>query len=348
LKLVLKQLERHLAERLAGVYLVAGDEPLLVGRALTQIRRAARGQGFTERDLHVVERGFRWADLEAAAENLSLFSTRKIVELRLASPRPGDAGGRSIRALVEQPDPDRLLLLGINAKLDSAASRSAWVKCIEQRGVLVEVWPVDRAQLPRWIGERAAELRLELDGDAAELLADRVEGNLLAADQELRKLAMTSAGTVVDERAVLEAVADSARFDVFRLTDALVEGDAARAFAVLAGLRREGVQPVLVCWALSREITLLARLACAVDRGERLDAAFARAGVWRRRQPVLKRALARWDSARLAGLMARAASVDRVIKGGERGRPWEALTGLLLAALARRPVVRGLARAGGP
>lgn len=335
MKLALRQLERHLADRLAGVYLVAGDEPLLVGRALAQIRRAARSRGFTERDLHVVERGFRWADLEAGAENLSLFATRKLIELRLASPRPGDAGGRSIRALVERPDPDRLLLLGINAKLDSAAARSVWVKCIEEHGVVIDVWPIDRAQLPRWIGERAAELGLELGGDAAELLADRVEGNLLAADQELKKLAMTAPGATVDEQAVLDSVADSARFDVFRLTDALVEGDAARAFSVLGGLRREGVQPVLVSWALCREITLLARLAFAVERGERIDAALARAGVWRRRQPALKRALARCDSRRLSAMMARAASVDRTVKGGERGRPWDALTGLLLAAFAR-------------
>lgn len=334
MRLAERQLQRHLTGRLAGVYLVAGDEPLLVGRALADIRRAARQQGFVERDLHIVDRGFRWAELEAGADNLSLFATRKIVELRLSSPRPGDAGGRSLRALAEQPDPDRLLLIGINAKLDAAALRSAWVKCIEEHGVVVDVWPIDRAQLPRWIGERAAELGLTLSGDAAQLLADRVEGNLLAADQELSKLAMIPRRGAIDAQTVLEAVADSARFDVFRLSDALVEGDAARAFAVLEGLRREGVQPALVCWALSREIALLARLRFAVERGERIDAAFAKVGVWRRRQPALKQALARFDWPALQALMAGAARADRTVKGAEQGRPWDALTGLLVAAFA--------------
>lgn len=335
MKLAARQLRRHLKDALAPAYLVAGDEPLLVGRAVDRIRDAARARDFTARELHVIERGFRWPELEAGADNLSLFSTRKIIELRLASPRPGDAGARCIRSLVEQPAPDRLLLVSVAGKLDAAAARSAWVKSIDEHGVVIDVWPVDRAHLPRWIGERADELGLRVTPDAAELLADRVEGNLLAADQELQKLAMTGPGTLIDEQAVLAAVADSARFDVFRLTDALVDGNAARAFAVLAGLRREGTQAVLVSWALSREIVLLARLRDAVQQGQRADAALARAGVWRRRQPAVKKALARYDEPALRALMARAAVVDRIVKGAEPGRSWDALTGLLLAAFGR-------------
>jgi DNA polymerase-3 subunit delta len=340
LKLAARQLQRHLKDALAPAYLVAGDEPLLVGRAVDRIRDAARARDFTARELHVVERGFRWPELEAGADNLSLFSTRKIIELRLASPRPGDAGARCIRSLVEQPAPDRLLLVSVAGKLDASSARSAWVKSIDEHGVVIDVWPIDRAHLPRWIGERAGELGLTVTHDAAELLADRVEGNLLAADQELRKLAMTEPGTLIDGQAVLAAVADSARFDVFRLTDALLDGNAARAFAVLAGLRREGTQAVLVSWALSREIGLLARLRLAVRQGQRADAALARAGVWRRRQPAVKKALARYDEPALRVLMAQAAVVDRIVKGAEPGRPWDALTGLLLAAFARGPSAR--------
>src|SRR5690606_27020755 len=160
-----------------------GDEPLLVGEALEQIRAAARRNGFEERDVQVVDKSFRWDELATGADNLSLFATRKILELRLPSPRPGDAGSRAIRGLLERPDPDRLLLIAIAGKLDTAASQSVWAKAVEKAGVVVDIWPVERAELPRWIGERAARHKLKLTTAAAELLADRIEGNLLAAEQ---------------------------------------------------------------------------------------------------------------------------------------------------------------------
>lgn len=335
MKLSGSQLARHLQRELAPVYLVAGEEPLLLGQALTRIREAARARGFEERDLHVVERGFPWSDLTAAADNLSLFAARRIVEIRLASPRPGDAGGRAIRDLVEQADPDRLLLIAVNAKLDAAASRSAWLASIEKHGVRVDVWPLDRVELPRWISARAAELGLRIEAAAAELLADRVEGNLLAADQELIKLSLGSPGRVVDEDAVLAAVANSARFDVFRLSDAIIDGDARRALRILSSLRVEGVQPALVAWAVSREIGLLARLKYAVQHGESADRAMSRHRVWRRRQAAVGRALDRYAWSELTGLMAHSARVDSTIKGVGLGRPWEALTSLVIATLDR-------------
>lgn len=330
------KLAQHLDGRLASVYLVSGDEPLLVEQATDQIRAAARRQGFTEREVHTVERGFRWAELEHGMDNLSLFASRRIVELRLPSPRPGDSGARAIRSLAEARDPDRLVLIKIAAKLDGAAARSAWVKAIEQHGVAVGVWPVERSELPRWIHARAAALDLTLTPDAAELLADRVEGNLLAADQELVKLSLTGRTQRLDDAAILEAVTHSARFDVFRLTDAIVAADAPRALVVLAGLRSEGTQPVLVAWALSREIGLLLRLKYAEEHGEDLDNALARYGVWRKRRAALKQAVRRLPRERLVALLSRAAAVDLTLKGLERGDPWEALTGLVLAALDSR------------
>jgi DNA polymerase-3 subunit delta len=332
LKLPFQQLAAHLQRELLGAYLVAGDEPLLVASALDRLREAARARGFEERELHVVERGFRWAEIEAEAGNLSLFAARRIVELRLGSPRPGDAGARALRGLIEQPDPDRLVLVAINAKLDAAATRSAWVKAFEQHGARVEIWPVDRAAMPRWIAGRARELELDMGSGAAALLADRVEGNLLAADQELVKLSLTARGRI-DEAAVLESVANSARFDVFRLTDAVVAGEVARALRVLEGLRAEGVQPVLVSWALSREIALLGKLAFALARGESVDRACAQNGVWRNRQPGVKRALQRLRGRRLRRLLERAAEVDRTVKGPQHAQAWDALTGLVIEAV---------------
>jgi DNA polymerase III subunit delta len=335
LRLRAPQLARHLASGLAPAYLLAGEEPLLLDEALAVVRAAGREAGFDEREVHVVERSFRWADIGAGAGSLSLFASRRIVELRMPSPRPGTDGAAALRAMVEHPDPDQLLVVAINAKLDSATARSAWVKSFEKHGIVVEVGTVERDELPDWLRGRAARLQLELTPGAAELLADRVEGHLLAGDQELQKLAMTAAERTVDEAEILEAAANTARFDVFKLTDAIEEGDAGRALRVLAGLRAEGVQPTLICWALTREISLLARLQFAAAHGERIDNALARLGVWRRRQPILKRALQRFASRPMAGLLGRAAEVDATIKGVVRGDPWVALTGLVIAVFER-------------
>src|SRR5690606_38219865 len=229
-----------------------------------------REAGFEQRDLHVVDRTFRWDALAGSADNLSLFATRRVLELRLLSPKPGDAGARALRELAAATDPDRLLIVAVAGRVDGSA---VWVKALEKAGAHVEIWPVERAELPAWIRSRASRYRLKLTVAAAELLAERVEGNLLAADQELAKLALTGVRGEIDEARVLEAVADSARFDVFRLTDAVLTGDGVRAFRVLDGLRAEGVAPVLVCWALAREIGLLVTLKFAVMSGDSLASA---------------------------------------------------------------------------
>ncbi len=333
MKLPFRQLTRHLQQELAGFYLIAGEEPLLIAQALAQIREAARRRGFDDRELHIVERGFRWAEVEADMDNLSLFSSRRMVELRLPSPRPGDAGARVIRSLAERRDPDRLILLAVNAKLDAAASRSAWLRCIEKNGIRIDIWPVEREELPRWIANRASGLGLQLSIQAADLLADRVEGNLLAADQELEKLALTSENRSIDETVISDVVANSARFDVFRLTDAVIAGDSSRAFRVLGGLRAEGVQPVLVCWALSRELGLLTKLQFSSVRGESIDNALSRHGVWRRRQAGVKQALKRFDWSYSKQLLAKAAEADKTIKGVTPGDSWQALTALVIAAM---------------
>jgi DNA polymerase-3 subunit delta len=319
---------------LSQAYLVAGDEPLLVDEALEAIRSNARAAGFTSRELHVVDRSFRWAELETGADNLSLFATRKIVELRMQSPRPGDAGSRTIAALAERDDPDRLLLVGVGEKLDSAAAKTAWVKAIEKRGVLVEVWPIERGELPSWVRQRATAAGLKLTPAAAQLLAERVEGNLLAADQEIKRLALTAHGEAVDEAEVLESVANHSRFDVFALSDAVLAGEAARAFKILWGLRAEGVAPVLISWALSRDIGLLSRLDYAVRHGDNLDGAILSHGVWRRRQPLVKQAARRFKTRELATLLKQSAQVDAALKGVFPAEPWATLTGLLVAMLS--------------
>ena len=314
------------------MYLVAGDEPLLVDEALEQVRAAAMRAGFSSRELHTADRSFKWVDLLAGADNLSLFATRKIVEIRLATPKPGDDGSETIAALCERDDPDTLVIVAVGEKLGQAG-RSAWVKAIEQHGAVVEVWPIDRSELPRWIQQRAAGLKMKLTPAAAQSLAERVEGNLLAADQEIKRLALTAAGREIDEAEVLEFVANSSRFDVFELADAVLAGETGRTFKILSGLRAEGVHPVQISWVLNRDISLLARLEYAVRHGDNIDGVMLRSGVWQRRQPLVRKALAKFKAPRLKSLLAEAARVDAALKGVFPAEPWTTLTDLLVALL---------------
>jgi DNA polymerase-3 subunit delta len=334
LKLLLNQLSSHLERGLSRIYLVAADEPLLVAEATDDIRRAALNQGFEERNVHFVERGFRWENLAAEGDNLSLFSSRRIFELRMSSPRPGDAGAKAIRALADSDDADRIVIIAIQEKLDSGARNSVWLKSIQDRGVVVDIRPVERDELPRFIAARAKRKGLTLDPKAAELLADRVEGNLLAADQELTKLALIVDGGQVDEAAVERAVASSARFDVYRLSDAVLAGDLPRAVTVLDGLRSEDVHPTLVLWALGRDVMRLAALKAAATKGRSVDSLMSRLGIWQSHQPAVKRALGRYSDGALARLLYQASRADRIIKGAERGPVWETVTGLVLDLLA--------------
>jgi DNA polymerase-3 subunit delta len=335
LKVALKQLDRHLARELAHIYLIAGDEPLLVDEALEQVRAAARRKGFDSREVHTTDRFFRWAEIEGEADNLSLFASRKIVELRMPSQRPGTEGAHVLETWAERKDPDRVVLIAVPEKLDFGSKRPAWADAIEQHGVFIEIWPVGRAELPGWIQERAAAAKVKLTSAAAQLIADRTEGHLLAANQEIQRLALENPGgsKQLDEADVLASVANNSRFDVYKLADAVLGGESGRAFKILAGLREEGTAPQLVSWALVRDIELLASVHYAVRRGDNVDAALARNRVWRSRQGLVKQALRKFPSKRLRALITQAADVDAVLKGVVPAEPWTTLTGLLLAML---------------
>ena len=338
MKLPLNQLSSHLERGLSRIYLVAADEPLLVAEATDDIRRAALGRGFDERRVYFVDRSTRWDNLTTEGDNLSLFSSRRILELRMNSPRPGDAGAKAIRALADSDDPDRIVIIAIQEKLDRNAQGSVWLKTIQERGVVVDIRPVERADLPRFITARAKRKGLTLDPKAAELLADRVEGNLLAADQELTKLALIVDGGSVDVEAVERSVATSARYDVFRLSDAVLAGDLARALTVLDGLRSEDVHPTLVLWALARDVMRLAALKQAAGKGRVADALMYKLQIWQNQQSVFMRAVGRYSDATLARLLQLTAQADRIVKGAERGPVWETVTSLILELI---PPARG-------
>ncbi len=321
-------LASSLARGLSPIYLVSGDEPLLVNEAADAVRARARAEGYTERDLHVVERGFDWNALLADSRAMSLFAQRKIVEIRMTNPTPGEQGGSAIVELAQQGSPDNLVLV-ITGKLDGRTQNSKWVSAIDKQGVLVQVWPIDLARLPNWIRERLARHGLQAEPAAATLLAERVEGNLLAAHQEVEKLALLVPPGPLDTQTVLEAVADSARFDVLQLGEAAMRGQTARTLRILEGLRGEGVESVLALWAVNKDLQWLARVQYLMRNGQSADSAMNAIYVWRPRQAAMKQALSRLKPGAVRGLLLDASRVDRAIKGVLRTDPWVELEALV-------------------
>lgn len=321
-----EQLEAGLARRLAPAYLIAGDEPLLMQECADAIRRRAREQGFVEREVHAVERGFDWAAFAGGLSSLSLFSSRRLIELRLKTPAAAD-GGTDLLARFAAAPPDDIVLLALAPKLDARARQAAWVKAFAAAGELVEVRPVEPAALPSWIQGRLRRVGLRADAEAVRLLAERVEGNLLAAHQEIEKLRLLHGAGELDAEAVRAAVADSARFDIFKLADAAVAGDLARALRILAGLKAEGLAIPQVLWPLAREIRGLVRVRWLMDEGLAPAAAMQRAGVWRNRAGLVARAVARHDGRALRSLVRRLALVDRMSKGAPPGNAAPLLPG---------------------
>jgi DNA polymerase-3 subunit delta len=283
----------------------------------------------TSRELHVAEARFDWGEFGNSAANLSLFAERRIIELRLPTGKPGKQGIEAIVDLVAQSGEDLLLIVSA-PKLDKSAAASPWVKAIEQRGGSIQVWPVGIAELPRWIGERMRRAGLEPEPQAVQLLADRVEGNLLAAQQEIDKLRLLLGEAKVTVAEIESAVANSSRFDVYKLVDAAVAGDAARAVRILGGLRSEGTEPVIVTWALSRELRMLAQVADKAKRGTSLDNAMQRAGVWRNRQGLVRACVGRHEPAGLYGLLKLAGRADAAAKGQSAGDPWSLAAGIVV------------------
>lgn len=323
MKLTTERLESHLKNTLARVYLVAGDEPLQREEAADAIRAGARASGYVDREVLFAERGFDWNQLTTAGANLSLFASRRILEVRLPTGNPGDDGAQALIAYANDPAPDMLLLV-ISAKLDRGGGR--WAEALEQKGVLVSVWPVDAKSLPGWIGRRMRSVGLDPTPEAVALIAGQVEGNLLAAAQEVDKLLLLHGPGPVDVAAVREAVADSARYDPYALVDAALAGDPRRAAHILKGLEEEGTEPTFILWALTREIRSLTGVAWDIRGG--LPQQRALASVWEKRRTLVQIALGRHQHQDWHKLLALAAHTDRVLKGQAAGRPWDELLNL--------------------
>jgi len=320
-----EQFERELGRGLQPLYTLTGDAWLLVEEARDAIREQGRRQGIVERLRFDVEGHFDWSALSNLGRNLSLFAEQRLIDLRIPGGKPGKEGAKVLKSLAEQASESQDILMISLPRLDRAAQSSAWFKALSGNGIAVTFWPIRLRDLPGWIVQRARRLELSLAPEAAELIAERVEGNLLAARQELEKLSLAMApGSTVTADVLLNAVSDQSRFETFDLGDALLAGDERRALQLVRRLREEGVDATLVLWVVARELRLLAAIA-GND-----EAVLAKNRIPQSRRPLYQRASRRGSAAFWRRLLGRCAEVDWAIKGLLAEDPWQTIAWLLI------------------
>jgi DNA polymerase-3 subunit delta len=326
-----EELASQLKKQLLPVYVVSGDEPLLVQEACDLIRQHARQQGCTEREvIDASPKNFDWQEILASATSMSLFSERKLVEIRLPSGKPGAAGSKALCTYVDIAGPDDVLLF-IAGKIDKQSMSSKWVKTLEKKGAVMQLWPIGAKDLPRWLQQRVANAGMSIDRDALQLLSDKVEGNLLAAVQEVEKLKLLSERSNINAKDVTEAVSDNARYNLFEMVDSALRGDTAVSLRMLHGLRGEGTESAVVLWALTREIHTLQQVQDARKKGQAVQQALRDQRVWNNRIQLMQSACERHNPAALANILDIAAKADGSIKGFADGKPWDNLESLILA-----------------
>lgn len=319
-----EDLPRHLASGLKPLYVVYGDALLLAIEAADAIRAAARAAGYGERETYIAEQHFKWAELRSSAQNLSLFSSRKVVDLRIPSGKPGVEGGQALQDYCAKPSEDVLTLISL-PRLDRTAQNSKWFAALQQHAVMVTADDIPRSALPRWIAARLKRQDQSTDNATLEFLADRSEGNLLAAFQEIQKLALLFPPGALSFEQVKDSVMDVARYDIFKLSEAMLSGNALRYTRILDGLRAEGSSTVLVLWALSEEIRALGRVLQATLQGADPRTALRDARVWGARQGLIEAAARRFGFPHIERAIHHAARLDRTIKGLRQGDVWDEL-----------------------
>jgi DNA polymerase-3 subunit delta len=333
MKIYPEKLQAHLQNPLLPVYVVSGDEPLLSQECADAIRIAAREQGFTERELFHFEgnaKQFDWDPLVNEFNSMSLFSDKKIIEVRIPGSKPGDKGVKALAEICANPSPDNLLLI-ILSKLEKGAHNSKWLKALEAAGAHIQVWPVDANQMPRWIGQRLRAANINANPEAVQILADRVEGNLLAAVQEIEKLKLLAPEGAVDGTTMSSVVTDSARYNIFEFVDKILLGDAQSAAKSLRGLENEGTEAIPLLWAITRELRILVKASELVASGEKTDWALKKSGVWDKRMPLFRGALKRLRPAHLRMLLRQAGAIDRGVKGMRSADVWDEMATLVLS-----------------
>ncbi len=325
MRLNLAQLKGYLSKGLQPIYLISGDEPLQMGEAADNIRAVAKKDGYLNREIFSVEGNFNWNQVILATDNLSIFADKKIIDLRVPSAKFGKEGSKMIIDYCQRPAADTLLLIS-TAKLTSSSLKNRWVQAVEKIGVVIQIWPLMEHDLISWLQQRLSKRGLQLDSMGLKILASRIEGNLLAAAQEIEKLYVLYGEGLLTTAQVQTVVADSSRFNVFNLTDAVLSGRVNRMIKILHGLQAEGIVAPVILWALNRELRCLFELKTATNK----DDIFRRYQVWGNRKSLINKAVMRLNLVDLQQAFIMSAKADRQIKGQQSGDSWETLLEICL------------------
>ena len=325
------QLDTHLKRSsITPIYFVSGDEPLQKLECIDLIRKHYRGQGYDERIIFNVDKSFNWNSINEVTRNLSLFSSQRIIELRMGAPKPGREGGGILQGYAEKENDGTLLIISSD-KMDKSTQNNKWAKSIDKVGVMIQVWPIRPAQLPGWIQGRIQKKQKKITQDATRLIAERVEGNLLAAQQEIEKLVLLIEKNLIDIEDVIDAVADSSRYNVFDMIESAFLGNIDRTLLMLNGLKNEGIEPLALFGALMWEYRRLCSIAYEYETGTQLENIFKSYRIWDQKKRSITAVLKRHSSKSLGQLLNYCATIDKTLKSGHRDRAWDQFNVLLLA-----------------
>jgi len=324
-----EQLVAQLKKGLKPIYFITGDEPLQLGEMADAIRQAARLAGFENREVITVDTNFEWNQLAFLADSMSIFADKKIIDLRLPSGTPGNEGAKALVSYCGRIQEDNLLLI-TSGKLASATLKTRWFEALDKQGIVIQIWPLEGQDLVNWLQRRMQQRGLSADVDGLRLLASRVEGNLLAAAQEIEKLYVLYGESSLSQQQIFEVVADNSRYDVFKLIDSVLSDSEDRIVKILSGLRGEGVAAPVVLWALTREARSFIKIKWAIAGGQSRDLVYKNNQIWDKRKQIVSNALNRLSNKDLTNLLVLAAKADRQIKGQQSGDAWETLREICL------------------
>ena len=318
-----QQLAGALHKTLAPVYFISGDEPQQLGELADAIRKSAKDRGFTAREIFFADKLFDWKQLNISADNFSIFADKKIIDLRLTSGTPGAEGGKALAAYCKRLPEDTLLLITAG-KITKDAQKSSWFQALDKVACIIQVWPLAGQDLLRWVQDRMQQRGLIADHGAVKILADRVEGNLLAAAQEIEKLYVLYGAGKLSTQQIMDVVADSSRYDVFKLVESALSAQADKVLKILSSLKAEGVASAIVLWALMREARILISYKAAQGQGEK-ELILKKNGIWGERKQLIDSSAKRLTHTELNNVLVLGAKADRQIKGQQRGDAWETL-----------------------
>lgn len=301
MKIQLQQLKQH---RISPVYLISGDEFLLLQEACDLVRKLAIDSGYSEREVFHIETGFNWENFVASTSNLSLFGEKSLLELNFNG-KIGDVGNEVLQNYFNKPSKDKIILI-ITAKLDAAQQKTKWFKAVDTLGLVVQIWPIDASQMPAWIIKRLAQFNLKTSAQGVKILADYAFGNLLAAAQEIEKISLIYGGGNITPEQIIEVITDNSKFNIFNLIDTALAGNKSLVLHILDNLKAEDAEPTIILWSIARELRVLINMSLGIEQN-----------IWDKRKALFRQALSRHKTNSLQDLLQQAAKIDRIIKGAD-------------------------------